>query len=96
MAMTRSGNNPSGELITPGNDGSLGIVGLFVEVPADEDSYTLEPLLYVPDDEVLDALYDCRGDILVTNLADLEFIAQARADVAALIGEVERLRGLLP
>jgi hypothetical protein len=85
--------HPSGEHIT-GNDGALGVIGLFIEVPAEGDSFVLEPILYVPDDEVLDALEDWRGDIQVTNLADLDFIANARADIEALIAEVERLRGL--
>jgi hypothetical protein len=34
-----------------------------------------------------------RGLIRVTNLVDLEFIARTKNDIAALIAEVERLRG---
>jgi hypothetical protein len=88
--------------IEPGNDGALGVIGLFVEVPQDKDTSYLEAVLEATDD-VPDDPDDpdgidwsrWRGPIQVTNVADLEFITQAKSDIEALIAEVERLRTAL-
>jgi hypothetical protein len=92
---------PGEKEIPTGNDGSLGVEGLYIEQVVDEDSSDFEPVLYADDDNIPDDPNDpndvdwskWRGLIRVTNTADLEFIAQAKPDIAALIAEIERLRG---
>lgn len=89
-----------------GNDGSLGVLGLFVETPTGEDESQLDPVLEArdddddipedPDDPESVDWNRWRGVIQAGNLADLEFIALAKTDIEALIAEVERLRALLP
>lgn len=89
--------------ILTGNDGSLGVVGLFAETPLDaENESYLDPVLEArdddddipedPDDPGSADLNLWRGVIQAGNIADLEFLASAKADVEALIAEVERLR----
>ena len=89
--------------IPTGNDGSLGVDGLYVETFVDEDLIQLDPVLYADDETIPDAPDDpddvdwsrWHGLIHADNLADLAFIANAKADVAALIKEVERLQALV-
>jgi len=94
----------SKEALTPGNDGSLGLYGLYVSVPTREDEWRVHSLLYVDDEEEVPSdpanpdeidLSKWRGPLKVTNLADLDFIAHAKQDIAALIAEVEQLRLLV-
>jgi hypothetical protein len=83
-----------------GNDGSLGVMGLYVEHQIDENSWDGEPLLYADDENFPDDPNDpdkidfakWRGLIQVKNVADLTFITEAKNDIAALIIEVERLQ----
>ena len=93
------------EGLEPGNDGSLGLSGLFVGMPPDVDSWIFEPIIWVDQDEEIpvdpndpnqDDLSKWRGSLKVRNLADLDFIALSNSDIAALIAEVERLRGVTP
>jgi len=93
-----------GTLVTPGNDGTLGVAGLYVAVPSDDDTITLAAVLDADDDDSIPEDPEdpdevdwsrWRGQIHADNLADLVFIANAKADVAALITEVERLQALL-
>jgi hypothetical protein len=89
--------------IPTGNDGALGVQGLFAETPIDaENESYLDPVLEARDDD--DDIPEDPGDpgsvdlsiwrgvIQAGNAADLIFIANAKADVEALIAEVERLR----
>ena len=92
-----------GTSITPGNDGSLGVAGLYVAISTDEDTSILAAVLDADDDTIPEDSDDpdevdwskWRGLIHADNLADLEFIAYAKRDVAALIREVERLQALV-
>jgi hypothetical protein len=92
-----------GEPITPGNDGSLGVAGLYVEIPPDEYSDIRTPVFVADDEDIPEDPDDTdevdwskwRGLIHAKNLADLEFIAHAKTDVEALIAEVELLRSLI-
>jgi hypothetical protein len=88
--------------VPTGNDGSLGVRGLFIATFITENESTLDPILEAQDDDD-DIPEDpngidwskWRGVIQAANVADLEFIAQAKADVEALIAEVERLRAMV-
>lgn len=93
------------EPVQGGNDGSLGLAGLFVAMPEDVDTWIDQGIIYVDEAEEIpadpnnpdeDDLSKWRGSLKVNNLADLEFIAQAKNDIAALIAEVQRLRGVEP
>jgi len=84
-----------------GNDGSLGVDGLYIETPiGDDGSSQLFGVLYADDEHIPDDPDDpddvdwsrWRGLIRADNLADLAFIANAKADIEALIAEIERLR----
>src|SRR6266545_6729431 len=90
--------------ITTGNDGRLGVKALYIEHVVDEDRLEYDPILWIDDEEDVPKdpddpdevdWYRWRGHIHVSNVADLEFIVQAKNDIAALIAEVERLRALL-
>ncbi len=94
----------SEEALAPGNDGSLGIAGLYKLITINQDTWTTEGLLTADEDEEIPGdpdnpddidLRKWRGPIKVSNPADLTFIASAKDDIAALIAEVERLRILL-
>jgi hypothetical protein len=92
-----------GKLIPTGNDGALGVSGLYIETPIDDDSSEFEAVFYADDENIPEDPNDpndadwsqWRGLIQATNVADLEFIAAAKGDIEALIAEVERLRILL-
>ena len=93
-----------GTLVTPGNDGALGVAGLYVAIPTDDDTIMLAAVLDADDDDAIPEDPDdpdevdwsqWRGLIHADNLADLVFIANAKADVAALIIEIERLQALV-
>jgi hypothetical protein len=67
--------------IPTGNDGALGVQGLFVETPIDaENESYLDPVLEARDDD--DDIPEDPDD--PGNVADLIFIANAKADVEAL------------
>jgi hypothetical protein len=86
--------------VPTGNDGSLGVDGLYVEIAIDDDTSQLIAVLYADDETIPDDPDDpddvdwskWRGLIHAGNLADLEFIAMAKTDIGALIAEVELLR----
>src|SRR5262249_1570580 len=87
-----------GKLRVPtGNDGSLGVTGMYAEEVVSETETIGHPVLYADDEDIPDDPDDIdwnnwRGLIRAKNIADLDFIAQARPDIQALIAEIERLR----
>ena len=83
----------------------MGVSGLFIEIPTDEeDTWPLEPILEIRDKD--DAPIDLnapegidwsqwRGPIYAPNVAYLTFLRQAKTDIESLIAEIERLRRLV-
>lgn len=85
--------------LSPGNDGSLGLMQLYCVQEINEDEWELEAILYI-DEDVPETIRGTnyrqwRGYLKAKNLADLEFIVRAKDDIAVLIAEVERLRLLV-
>jgi hypothetical protein len=84
-----------GRLRVPnGNDGSLGVTGIYAKEVISVNETIGHPVLYADDKNIHDDAdwSQWRGHIQVKNVADLEFIAQAKPDIAALIAEIEWLR----
>ena len=85
--------------LSPGNNGSLGLMQLYCVDQINEDEWDVKTILYI-DEDIPETIRGTnyrqwRGFLKANNLADLEFIVRAKDDIAALIAEVERLRLLV-